>query len=70
MSVQSYYRYLGKKVIVDTSGALLTEIVKLGPNMIKPNVDEIKILTGKEINETRDIIDAGERLVRSGIEQL
>lgn len=61
---------LGKKVIVDTSGALLTEIVKHGPNMIKPNVDETKMLTGKEINETRDIIDAGERLVRSGIEQV
>ena len=37
----------GKKIIVDTSGALLEEAVKAKPNMVKPNIDEIRLLTGK-----------------------
>lgn len=60
----------GKKVIVDTSGKLLTEIIKHKPNMIKPNVDEIKMITGKDINSEEDIIAAGMKLIEEGIEQV
>ena len=60
----------GKKIIVDTSGSLLTEVVKAKPNMIKPNTDEIKMITGKDINSSADLIEAGKELVGSGIEQV
>lgn len=60
----------GKKVIVDTSGALLLEVVKHKPNMIKPNADEIAMITGKKVNSLTELIAAGEELVNSGIEQV
>ena len=41
---------LGKKVILDTSGKLLVEAVEEIPYMIKPNIDEIAMLTGRKIS--------------------
>ena len=41
---------LGKKVILDTSGKLLIEAVEEIPFMIKPNIDEIAMLTGRKIS--------------------
>lgn len=60
----------GKKVIVDTSGALLTEAVKAKPHMIKPNIDEIRLLTGKKISDRAELIEAGVALQKSGIERV
>lgn len=60
----------GKKVICDTSGKLLTEIVKHKPNMIKPNADEIEMLTGKSVDCEADLIAAGLEIVRGGVEQV
>ena len=60
----------GKKIIVDTSGALLTEVVKAKPNMIKPNIDEIRLLTGKQILDREELIEAGIELQGSGIERV
>ena len=60
----------GKKVIVDTSGALLEEVVKAKPNMIKPNIDEIRLLTGKQILDREELIEAGIELQQSGIERV
>ena len=40
----------GKKVILDTSGKLLVEAVEAVPYMIKPNIDEIAMLTGRKIS--------------------
>lgn len=40
---------MGKKMILDTSGKLLTESVEAIPYMIKPNIDEIAMLTGSDI---------------------
>ena len=40
---------MGKKMILDTSGKLLTESVEAVPYMIKPNIDEIAMLTGSDI---------------------
>lgn len=57
----------GKKVIVDTSGALLDEVVKAKPHMIKPNIDEIRLLTGRAISDQEELIAAGIELQRSGI---
>lgn len=60
----------GKKVIVDTSGALLEEVVKAKPNMIKPNIDEIRLLTGRQILDREELIEAGIELQQSGIERV
>ncbi len=58
----------GKKVILDTSGKLLEEAVEAKPFMIKPNMDEIQMLTGKNLESLEDLIDAAITLQRSGIE--
>lgn len=60
----------GKKVIVDTSGALLTEVAKSKPNMVKPNIDEIRLLTGRHIESREDLVDAGIALQKTGIERV
>lgn len=57
-----------KKVILDTSGTLLQESIEAKPTMIKPNMDEIRMLTGKELNSQDDIINAAVSLQKSGIE--
>jgi tagatose 6-phosphate kinase len=48
----------GKKVILDTSGKLLEMGIEACPTMIKPNIDEIRMLTGKECNEIGEIVEA------------
>lgn len=60
----------GKKVIVDTSGALLAEAVKAKPHMVKPNIDEIRLLTGRKISDREELVEAGIALQKSGIERV
>jgi tagatose 6-phosphate kinase len=57
-----------KKVILDTSGKLLEESLEAKPTMIKPNMDEIRLLTGKEMNSQEDVIAAAVDLRNYGIE--
>lgn len=57
-----------KKVILDTSGKLLEESIEAKPTMIKPNMDEIKMLIGKDINNQEELIEAAEKIQKSGIE--
>ncbi len=64
---------LNKKVILDTSGKLLTEAVEAVPYMIKPNIDEIAMLTGEKIdvsapNFFEDVIAAARRVREKGVE--
>lgn len=70
----SYYRELirivkakNKPVILDTSGDLLVEGIKEKPTMIKPNIDEIRMLTGKECQDEKEILAAAKVLHQSGI---
>ncbi len=58
----------GKKVILDTSGALLTSGIAALPTMIKPNIDEIRMLTGLTCDNQDDIINAAEEIHRKGID--
>lgn len=57
-----------KKVILDTSGKLLEESIEAKPTMIKPNMDELRTLTGKEINSQEDLVKAAVNLQKTGIE--
>ncbi len=58
----------GKKVILDTSGKLLEMGIEACPTMIKPNIDEIRMLTGKECNEIGEIIEAAKEIHARGVE--
>lgn len=58
----------GKKVILDTSGKLLSEGIKAEPTMIKPNIDEIRMLTKSRCDQESEIIEAAKRIHEGGIE--
>ncbi len=57
----------GKKVIVDTSGALLSEVIKSKPTLIKPNKDELVALTEKKLESMEEIADMAQQLQKTGI---
>lgn len=59
-----------KKVILDTSGPLLEAGITALPTLIKPNQDEIKMLTGKTCDGVEDIMEAAEKLHKTGIEMV
>lgn len=58
----------GKKVILDTSGKLLEDGIEAKPTMIKPNIDEIRMLTGNQCNDLTEIIEAAKQIQKSGVE--
>lgn len=58
----------GRKVILDTSGKLLEMGIEACPTMIKPNIDEIRMLTGKECNEIGEIVEAAKEIHARGVE--
>lgn len=58
----------GKKVILDTSGSLLTMGIDAKPTMIKPNIDEIRMLTGKTCDNLEEMIEAAELIYEKGVE--
>lgn len=64
----SVVKEAGKKVILDTSGALLTAGIEAKPTMIKPNIDEIRMLTGSHCDNLDEIIDAAVKVHESGVE--
>ena len=58
----------GKPVILDTSGKLLEEGIKAAPTLIKPNIDEIRMLTGKSCDNFQDMVDAAKQIHADGVE--
>ncbi len=58
----------GKKVLLDTSGALLAEGIKACPTMIKPNDDEIEALLGVSVTNREEILAGAKKLHEMGIE--
>jgi len=58
----------GKKIIVDTSGKALEEILSAKPYMVKPNNDELSILMNKDIKTDAEIKEALFFLLEKGIE--
>ena len=61
-------REAGKKVILDTSGKLLEMGIEAKPTMIKPNIDEIRMLTGKSCENFDDIVDAAKEIHKKGVD--
>ncbi len=60
----------GKPVILDTSGKLLSEGILAKPTMIKPNIDEIRMLTGSRCDDLDEIIEAATRIREDGVEMV
>ena len=55
-------------MILDTSGKLLEMGIQAAPTLIKPNIDEIRMLTGKNCDDINDIIAAAKEIHRNGVE--
>lgn len=58
----------GKRIIVDTSGQTLKDIIKTKPYMVKPNRDELSDYLGRSIESLSDVQDALKILKDEGIE--
>ncbi len=61
-------RERGKKIIIDTSGKTLEDILCAKPYMVKPNQDEVAVLMNKEIKTDEDIKEALLYLSEKGVE--
>lgn len=57
----------GGRVALDTSGEPLRWGLEAGPALIKPNLDELRALTGASLQTLPDIIAAGRTLMARGI---
>ena len=57
----------GIPVILDTSGKLLEMGIEAIPTMIKPNIDEIHMLTGKRCDDISEIIEAARAIHERGV---
>ena len=57
----------GRPVILDTSGALLKAGIAACPTMIKPNIDEIRMLTGKPCDNMEEILTAARAIHEGGV---
>jgi 1-phosphofructokinase len=60
-------RAQGKRVVLDTSGVALSEGVRSGPTIIKPNVNELQHLVGHALETLSDIGWAARQLLTHGI---
>ncbi len=57
----------GKKVILDTSGNALKLGIGAMPDLIKPNIDEICMLTGKYDTDESALANAAEKIHQQGV---
>jgi len=60
----------GVKFILDTSGFPLIEGIKASPYLIKPNKEELEVITKMEIRNDADIIKACENLMSRGAKNI
>ena len=56
------------QIILDTSGDALVEGLRAGPCMIKPNIDELSHLMGRELSELADIHAAARSLLNVDVQ--
>ena len=61
-------REYGKPVLLDTSNQLLADCIAERPTLIKPNIDEIRALTGKPLSSREELLEAAEYFHGQGIE--
>jgi 1-phosphofructokinase len=57
----------GKRVLLDASGAPFAAAVPCGPDIIKPNIDELAELMGRHLASRAEVVAAARSLVAGGI---
>jgi len=57
----------GKQVLLDASGAPFAEAVSHGPDIIKPNIDELAELVGRSLDGPDAVLDAARSLIDTGV---
>jgi 1-phosphofructokinase len=57
----------GVMTVVDASGQPLAEAITAGPDLVKPNREELEDITGVRLDTLGDIITACESLLESGV---
>ncbi|WP_019614810.1 1-phosphofructokinase [Psychromonas ossibalaenae] len=60
----------GKKVFFDSSNGALVAGVQAGPYLIKPNDEELSVLTAETLSSSNDIQKAAEKLQHQGCENV
>ncbi|ATY14325.1 1-phosphofructokinase [Amycolatopsis sp. AA4] len=60
-------RDAGAKVAVDSSGAPLAAALAAGPDLIKPNLDELAELAGRPLPQLGDVVEVCRGLVADGV---
>jgi 1-phosphofructokinase family hexose kinase len=61
-------RERGKSVALDTSGAPFAAALGAGPSLVKPNLDELREITGRRLADHRAVAASARELVEGGIE--
>lgn len=54
------------KVVLDASGGLLKEGLKGSPWLVKPNVEELSEILGRELNEPSEILEESRKIISNG----
>jgi 1-phosphofructokinase len=65
-SLTSLFTARGIRVAVDTSGAALAATVAAGPDLIKPNREELAAAVGSPLSSIKDVVAAAEQLRARG----
>lgn len=60
-------RAAGARIAVDTSGKPLVETCLAGPDLVKPNLDELAELARKPLPRLGDVVDVASELCQSGV---
>lgn len=60
-------RDAGARVAVDTSGAPLRAVLDAGPDVVKPNDEELAAAVGRPLTTLGDVVDAAEELRGRGV---
>lgn len=69
-SLTSLFAEHGVRVAVDTSGAALLAAVDAGPDLVKPNRQELAAAVGTPLNSLDDVVAAAEKLRSRGVKSV
>lgn len=58
---------MGVRVCVDTVGEPMQQALLNAPDIIKPNMDELRELTGKNLKNDAEVLEAARELTKSGV---
>ena len=64
------YSARGVKVVVDAGGAILAEVLKDQPFLVKPNHHELSELFNKKISTVEEVVSYGKKVVEMGAQNV